>query len=193
MGDQSIRRAPARWSRRAVLAGLGAAAALVASRPVAAVTVTAEPAIDRRLVLHNINTLETVDLTFFREGRYDPDALKDANWFLRDHRAGKATSMDSGLLDFVFDLQRRFGLDGSEPIKVVSAFRAPETNAAQRRRARGIARNSFHCKGQAIDVVLPGVAIREARAEAVAMERGGVGVYKRSGFLHLDVGPPRTW
>ncbi|MGE0714562.1 MAG: DUF882 domain-containing protein [Alphaproteobacteria bacterium] len=179
-------------SRRGLLRALGAGALLLAARPALAVVAEGRP--DRRLHLHNVNTLETVDLVYYRDGRYDRTALGQLDRFLRDHRTGRSTRMDPGLYDFLHDLQRRVSVDGAEPTKIVSAYRAAETNGAKRRKhERGVARNSYHLKGQAFDVVLPDRDVRQVRDVAVALHRGGVGVYPRSHFLHLDVGPDRTW
>ncbi|MGE0724177.1 MAG: DUF882 domain-containing protein [Alphaproteobacteria bacterium] len=180
-----------------MLWGLGAGVLLAASRPVIAaapsIAVTGQPSPDRRLHLHNVNTTETLDVVYFRDGRLDPEALRALDRFLRDHRTGKVARMDPRLYDFLHDLQECVACTGDAPTKIVSAYRAPETNRAKRGRGRGVARNSYHVQAMAFDVVLPGIDVRAAKRAATGLQRGGVGVYPRSGFLHLDVGPPRTW
>ena len=47
--------------------------------------------------------------------------------------------------------------------------------------------------GRAIDIRLPGVRPSELYQAALTMKAGGVGYYPRSGFVHLDTGPVRTW
>lgn len=178
-------------SRRRLLCGLAASLAVIASRPALAVVAEAQP--DRRLHLHNVNTLETVDVVYFREGRYRPDALQTLSRFLRDYRSGRVAKMDPGLYDYLHDLQAAVRLDDGQPTKIVSAYRSPETNRARRRGDRSVARNSYHTRGQAFDVVLPDRNLLAVRQVAVKLERGGVGAYPRAGFLHLDVGPARAW
>ena len=45
----------------------------------------------------------------------------------------------------------------------------------------------------AVDVRLDGYAVRALRRAALALGRGGVGDYPRSGFVHLDTGRVRRW
>ncbi|MFA7667652.1 MAG: DUF882 domain-containing protein, partial [Burkholderiaceae bacterium] len=61
------------------------------------------------------------------------------------------------------------------------------------RRSSGVARNSFHMSGRAIDIRLPGVSLARVREAALSMQAGGVGYYPKSGFIHLDTGPVRRW
>jgi uncharacterized protein YcbK (DUF882 family) len=51
----------------------------------------------------------------------------------------------------------------------------------------------MHIEGKAIDVYLPDRALKELRRAALVLGRGGVGYYPESHFVHLDVGPVRTW
>src|SRR4029450_6116360 len=86
---------------------------------------------------------------------------------------------------------------GKEAIRVICGYRAPQTNAMLRRRSKGVAQNSQHTVGKAIDFAIPGVPLYEIRAAGLRLQRGGVGFYPTSGspFVHLDVGsirpPPR--
>ena len=184
-------------SRRRLLGGLVASLAVIAAGPVLAarptLAVVAEGQPDRRLHLHNVNTLETIDVAYFRDGRYQPDALQQLSRFLRDYRSGRVARMDPGLYDYLHDVQAAVRLDDAQPTRIISAYRAPETNRARRSRDRSVARDSYHTRGQAFDVVLPDRDLLAVRAVAVKLERGGVAAYPRAGFLHLDVGPARTW
>ncbi|MBP6837842.1 MAG: DUF882 domain-containing protein, partial [Kofleriaceae bacterium] len=40
---------------------------------------------------------------------------------------------------------------------------------------------------------LPGVATDVLHRWAIGRRLGGVGLYKDSGFIHMDTGPIRTW
>ena len=74
-----------------------------------------------------------------------------------------------------------------------SAYRSPETNALLRAISSGVAKKSQHMLGNAIDVRLSDVKTSELRDAALAMKRGGVGYYKESDFVHIDIGRIRRW
>lgn len=185
----------ARTDRRGFLRLMTTACA-AASAPSLILSGGAEAAVmgipERRLNLHNINTQETFSGVYWRNGIYDVDAMQRLNVVLRDHRANKITRMDPKLFDALWDVSH--GLDADdEPFKVICAFRSRQTNNAKRKTARGVARESYHTRGMAIDVALEGRSLRAVATEAKSLAAGGVGVYNRSGFVHLDVGPVRTW
>ena len=56
----------------------------------------------------------------------------------------------------------------------------------------GVAEHSQHIYGRALDISL-GSKLAEAMTAARAMQRGGVGWYPHSGFIHIDTGPVRNW
>ena len=172
--------------RRAV--GFGIAVAILSlSRPATA-AVQARP---RRIHLVNPHTGENFRDIYHENGAYLPDALRQLNLLLRDHANDKVHAIDPALIDLLADLQRR--IDLAQPFHVVSAYRSPETNAAARRRNRHVAPNSLHMRGKAVDVAVPDLNIQVLRHAAIAMRAGGVGAYPRANFVHLDVGPVRTW
>jgi uncharacterized protein YcbK (DUF882 family) len=76
---------------------------------------------------------------------------------------------------------------------VISAYRSPKTNDMLRARSGGVAKNSQHLHGKAIDIRLTDVPIAELRRVAYDLQRGGVGYYETSNFVHLDTGRFRTW
>jgi uncharacterized protein YcbK (DUF882 family) len=78
-------------------------------------------------------------------------------------------------------------------VEVFSAYRSPATNAWLASQSRGVARDSQHMNGNAMDIRFPGVAVARVRQAARALQMGGVGFYPRSGFVHLDTGPVRYW
>jgi uncharacterized protein YcbK (DUF882 family) len=55
------------------------------------------------------------------------------------------------------------------------------------------AKDSLHIKGQAVDVRFDGLPLEEAHQIALDMQLGGVGYYPNQNFIHLDIGPVRTW
>ena len=64
-----------------------------------------------------------------------------------------------------------------------------------RSRDSGVAKNSQHTLGKAMDFYIPGVKLAKLRSLAMQMQVGGVGYYPASGspFVHLDVGNVRAW
>ena len=75
-----------------------------------------------------------------------------------------------------------------KPLIVNSAYRSPEHNA----RVRG-AKHSKHLEGTAFDISMANHD--PASFEKAAREEGflGFGSYPRSGFMHIDLGPARSW
>ena len=147
----------------------------------------------RALSLHHIHTGEDITITYKRAGRYDDEALKKLDWFLRDWRREQSTNMDPHLLDVIWEVYR--DVDAKEPIQVVCGYRSPQTNAMLRRRSRGVAQYSQHMVGRAMDFYVPGVALEQLRYAGLRLQRGGVGFYPGSGspFVHLDTGSVRHW
>jgi uncharacterized protein YcbK (DUF882 family) len=116
-------------------------------------------------------------------------AMDELCVFLRDQHSGRMTSIDVGVVDFLADVMTGTGQTSAV---VLSAFRSPETNAMLARTTFGVAENSQHIYGRALDVRFA-ARLPDAVAVARAMRRGGVGWYPRSGFIHLDTGPVRNW
>ena len=148
---------------------------------------------ERRLSFYHTHTGKHLDVVYFRNGVYIPSALEEINRFLYDFRTGDNAEMDPELLDLIYDVRTALGSDGT--YQVVSAYRSPKTNEMLRSRGpnSGVAKNSQHLLGTAIDVRLEGVKTATLRDTALAMKRGGVGFYAASDFVHLDTGRPRSW
>ncbi len=145
----------------------------------------------RSLSLLNFNSKETLTVTYWSDGAYHRDALDQLNRFLRDTRDNAQTEMDPLLFDVLWHTMRIVGYGGE--IEVLSAYRSPTTNAWLASVSRGVARDSQHMNGNAMDIRFPGVPVFKIRAAARSLEMGGVGFYPRSGFVHLDTGPVRYW
>jgi uncharacterized protein YcbK (DUF882 family) len=147
----------------------------------------------RTLSLHHIHTDEDITITYKRDGRYDEEALKKLDRFLRDWRKDEDVHMDPRLFDVIWEVSREFGRD--KIIQVVCGYRSPSTNAMLRRRSSGVAQFSQHTLGKAMDFFIPGAPLEELREAGLRLQRGGVGYYPASGspFVHLDVGSVRHW
>ncbi len=147
----------------------------------------------RTLTFRHLHTNETITLTFKRNGSYDRDALKKLDWFMRDWRKNEDVKMDPKLFDILWQVYREVG--ATQPIEIICGYRAPTTNNMLRARSTGVAENSNHTHGQAIDFEIPGVSLEKIREVGLRLQRGGVGFYPTSGspFVHLDTGTIRHW
>ena len=149
----------------------------------------------RTLSFHHTHSSEDLTVTFKRDGRYDEEALKKLNHYLRDWRSQDETVMDRHLFDVIWEVYR--DVDGKQPVQIISSYRSPATNSMLRRRSShtGVARHSQHMLGHAMDLTIPGVPLEQIRYAGLRMQRGGVGFYPTSGspFVHLDTGNVRHW
>jgi uncharacterized protein YcbK (DUF882 family) len=145
----------------------------------------------RALAFQNLHTGETLKTVYYAEGQYLPEAIRHIDWLLRDFRTEQVHAIDPRLLDLLADLHNR--LDTREPFHVISGYRSPKTNAMLASLGDGVAQNSLHMQGMAIDIRVPGRGLNHVRAAALMLRRGGVGYYPRSDFVHVDTGRVRTW
>ena len=145
----------------------------------------------RVLDLHNLHTQERLECWYYADGEYQSHALKRISRLFRDHRTHEQHQIDTNLLDTLFYLRNFFDAQG--PIEILSGFRSASTNAMLRRRSSGVARNSYHLVGRAVDCRFPEVPMSSLRDAAILSARGGVGYYPKSRFVHLDTGPVRHW
>jgi len=146
----------------------------------------------RTLHFYHTHTGESIDATFRVDGHYDQAVLDKLNHFLRDWRNDDQTVMDPRLFDTLWEVYRTAGA-GDTPIQIFSAYRSPETNAMLRRRSRAVAEHSQHMLGKAMDTTMPGMPMEKIREIGMKLQRGGVGWYQSSNFVHLDVGGVRSW
>ena len=166
----------------------GAAAALIAAPAIAAPRFAADR---RALAFHNLHTGENLDLVYWSDGAYHPDALHRINYLLRDFRTGDVCPIDPRLLDLLVEVNGR--LDTTDPFQVISGYRSPATNAVLRHESEGVAKSSLHMKGQAVDVRVADRSLSMLHRAAVSLRGGGVGYYPRSDFVHIDIGRVRYW
>lgn len=167
--------------------GAGATATLIARTGVARPNTPQE----RSLGFYNTHTDERLKTVYWAEGKYQPEGLQEINRILRDHRTGDVHRMDERLLDLLYLLQAKTGRKNS--YHIISGYRSPATNAILSSRSAGVAKRSYHMKGKAIDIRLPGYDLEKLHQVALALKAGGVGYYSSSNFIHVDIGPVRRW
>jgi uncharacterized protein YcbK (DUF882 family) len=153
---------------------------------------TGEPASGERILrLYNTHTGEKLKTTFWAEGEFIPDAMKDINKVLRDHRSNKIAQMDPELLLLLTQLNEK--LENDRELHIISGYRSPESNAKLHAASGGVARRSLHMDAKAIDIRLPGKDLKNLHKAAMSLKGGGVGYYASSQFVHMDTGRVRYW
>jgi uncharacterized protein YcbK (DUF882 family) len=113
------------------------------------------------------------------DGTLDAAALKAIEGVFRCKRTGDRRPIDPRLLEVlshVFDRYR-------QRIQLLSGYRNQENTY------------SYHYLGSAADIRVPGVSIRALRRFVETLDEGGMGIglYPKSGFVHVDVRPPPSY
>jgi uncharacterized protein YcbK (DUF882 family) len=146
------------------------------------------------LHLHHLHTGESLDVVYRIGDTYIPEALAQLNHFLRDHRTNDVSHYDPTEFDLLHGIMARLGKPNGI-IDIVCGYRTPWSNAflRQGRASSGVAEHSQHMEAKAIDIRVPGVQTAKLRDTAESFDAGGVGYYPVSQFVHVDVGPVRTW
>jgi uncharacterized protein YcbK (DUF882 family) len=146
---------------------------------------------DKSLAFYNTHTGEKLKAIYWAEGNYVDATLREINYILRDPRNNEVRDIDTGLLDFLFAVRQE--VDGKQPFHVISGYRSPATNSFLRAHSSGVAENSLHLVGKAIDIRMPGRDTRSLQKAAKDLRLGGVGYYPKSDFVHVDIGRVRYW
>ena len=142
------------------------------------------------ILLINTHTQEEFRLQPF--GSNFPSTVRNHLYsFLRDHRTGDVHPIDLRLMEILQQIQKKTGSKGA--YEVISAYRSPRTNHLLRGKSSGVAKNSLHVTGRAIDIRLTDLPTRHLRDVAISLKAGGVGYYPSSDFVHIDTGKVRTW
>lgn len=142
------------------------------------------------LSFRNVHTGERCRVRYRDGEAWLPEGLEELSRLFRCHHTGEIHPIAPELFDLLDRVQVTLGRPG-EPYELVSGYRSPRYNELLRRNGRGVARRSYHLRGMAADVRLPGVSLRDLRRAAQRLGLGGVGAYRE--FVHLDVGPVRYW
>lgn len=145
----------------------------------------------RRVSFRNQHTGEIFSGVYRVGDKYLPDAFDRINVVLRDFRSDEVFPIDPRVIDIIHTVHEMTG--SSEPYEVLSGYRCPKTNAMLREASGGVAKNSLHMTGQAIDLRMPGFSTARIRDLARTLKAGGVGYYAKSDFVHMDSGDIRHW
>lgn len=153
---------------------------------------SAAAGVDRKtLSFHHLHTDEKITAAYQSNGTFDEGACRDIDHVLRDWRRNEAIPIDRALLDQLHRISQLLGTDA--PFQVICGYRAPTTNTALRDQGRGVAKRSLHMQGKAIDIAVPNIAVKDLHQAAVSLKAGGVGLYSKTGFIHVDTGRVRYW
>jgi len=139
----------------------------------------------------NAHTSESFSGVYRVGDKYLPDAFERLNYVLRDFRTNEVFPMDPHIIDILSIIDRK--MDVSSPYEILSGYRSPKTNSMLGNSSRGVAKNSFHMYGQALDIRIPNYSTKKVRNIAKSIKAGGVGYYPRSNFVHIDTGKVRSW
>lgn len=145
----------------------------------------------RRISFRNQHTAEIFSGVYRVGDKYLPDSFDKINLVLRDFRSNEIFPIDPRVIDIIYSVQQMTG--ASEPYEVLSGYRCPKTNKMLRGGSEGVAKNSLHMTGQAIDLRMPGFSTQQIKKIAVGLKAGGVGYYPKSDFVHMDSGIVRVW
>ena len=145
----------------------------------------------RSLSFYNLHTNESLHAAYWADGTYLNDGVAQIEHLLRDFRTGTVHPINPKLFDLLSLLRNKLSTDA--PIQVISGYRSPETNAMLEDETDGVASNSLHMEGDAIDLRVPNRSLGLVHETALELRAGGVGYYPHSNFVHLDVGRIRRW
>ncbi|MEW6740452.1 MAG: DUF882 domain-containing protein [Nitrospirota bacterium] len=165
------------------------AAGIAAVYPFKNAMASQKTAPEKTLNMYNTHTGESINIKYYASGIYDPDALNEINYLLRDHYTNEVKAIDVKTLDLLCDIKDIFGK--GKQVKIISGYRSFEYNEYLRSLGRRVSKNSLHLQGIAIDFEIPGVSNHELYRIAKSFGAGGVGHYPE--FVHIDTGRIRYW
>ncbi len=125
--------------------------------------------------LESANNGESTEVKInLTSGEIEPDSYRQLRHQLRCLRTSAETPPDPRLIELLYKLSQRT----HQKIILVSGFRAPMYS---------MAKLSYHTRGMAADIRIPGMTPLMVRDLAFAMGIKGIGYYPVSEFVHVDV------
>lgn len=150
---------------------------------------------ERQLSLRRADTGETATIPVFSAVPGTPEEARRVATLFRDWRTGETHPIDPLLIALLMDVHQGLDLPAQASIHLVSGFRSPWRNARMARENGGVAEHSFHTRGRAADIRIPGVPLKRIAESVERLKRGGFALYPPAygDFVHCDTGPIRTW
>jgi uncharacterized protein YcbK (DUF882 family) len=142
---------------------------------------SAPPRPSGNIHLFVLATREQLKVNIYNDdGSYNVDSLRAVSHVLRCKRTDAEKDMEPRLLTVLSIIYDHFG---GKPLQVVSGYR-------NQRKV-----TSYHFKGSASDIRIPGVKPLKVRNFAETLDAGGMGIglYPRAEFVHVDVRPPPSY
>jgi uncharacterized protein YcbK (DUF882 family) len=125
--------------------------------------------------IQSANTGEEIQVKLnLATGEVDAAGYTRLRHMMRCLRTTAETPIDPRLIDLLYRISQRT----RQKIVLVSGFRAPMFS---------LAALSYHTRGMAADIRIPGMTPLMARDLAESMGVHGLGYYPVSGFIHVDV------
>ena len=125
--------------------------------------------------IESVNTGEQLEVKVnLATGEVETDCYRKFRHLMRCQRTTAETPIDPRLIDLLYRISQRT----HQKIILVSGFRAPMFS---------LAALSYHTRGMAADIRIPGMTPLMARDLAESMGVHGLGYYPVSGFIHVDV------
>jgi uncharacterized protein YcbK (DUF882 family) len=126
-------------------------------------------------VVQLVNTGEELEVKLnLATWEVDAEGYRRLRHLMRCQRTTAETPIDPRLIDLLYRISQRTG----QKILLVSGFRAPMYS---------LATLSYHTRGMAADIRIPGMTPLMVRDLAMSMGVRGIGYYPVSGFVHVDV------
>ena len=128
-----------------------------------------------RFVIQSANTGEELEVKLnLATGEVEAEGYRRLRHLMRCLRTTAETPTDPRLISLLYRISQRTG----QKIILVSGFRAPMFS---------LATLSYHTRGMAADIRIPGMTPLMVRDLAESMGVKGIGYYPVSGFVHVDV------
>lgn len=132
-------------------------------------------------------TGEREHVTFWENGGYVADGIDAINHLLRDFKTGETGSINLNLLDVLYAVMASY--DNRVELEVVRGYMSNPEEAPY---AHG-SPNAFHNAGTGVDIRVRGITMEHLVSDFIRWVDGGVGMYPKQNFVHLDIGPSRRW
>jgi uncharacterized protein YcbK (DUF882 family) len=128
-----------------------------------------------KFTIQSANTGEEIEVKLnLATGEVDAAGYTRLRHMMRCLRTTAETPIDPRLIDLLYRISQRT----RQKLVLVSGFRAPMFSQAAL---------SYHTRGMAADIRIPGMTPLMARDLAESMGVHGLGYYPVSGFIHVDV------
>lgn len=127
----------------------------------------------------------------YRDGdKYLPKGISEIRHIFRSRGDGSEREIDINLIELLDHLQDHFGV---ETLELISGYRSPKYNQSLLDEGKGVARESLHKQGLASDIHFDEIEEEAIFNYAISLGLGGVGIYPRHSFVHIDTGDARSW